>query len=165
MLDFNNDLQINEDNIEFYKWKSFFESMLDIILVEWVTQVKFSRKDLCLEFGSKIGIQRELECLSGKDPIEKIEHYKIFYCKVGVTPIFNSLAVNEKDVCDYLTPFELEISSNGLKLIKISQSFINNIVYEHDKRRSIRKKIIKLMKEYDILDYYSYHNQIDGIGI
>ena len=163
MFDFNNDLQINEDNIELYKWKSFFESMLDIILVEWIAQVNFSGKDLCLKFGSKTGIQKELKCLPGKDPIEKIEYYKTFYCKVGVTSVFNSIAINEKDVYNYLTPFELEIWPNGLKLIKISQSFINNINYENNKRHSIRKKIMNLMEEYDILDYFSYHNQINNL--
>lgn len=163
MLDFDNDLEVNEDNIELYKWKSFFESMLDIILVEWITQVNFPRKDLCLKFGSKTGIQKELNCLPGKEPIEKIEHYKIFYCKVGVTSIFNSIATNEKVVYNYLTPFELEIWPNGLKLLKISQTFIDNINYGTDKRHTIRKNIMNLMNEYDILDYYSYHNQMNDI--
>ena len=53
MLDFDNDLEVNEDNIELYKWKSFFESILDIILEGWKTKMNFPREELCLKFGSK----------------------------------------------------------------------------------------------------------------
>ena len=60
MLDFDNDLEVNEDNIELYKWKSFFESILDIILDDWETKMNFPREDLCLKFGSKKFTEKEI---------------------------------------------------------------------------------------------------------
>lgn len=163
MLDFDNDLEVNEDNIELYKWKSFFESILDIILEDQKTKKNFSREELCLKFGSKKFTEKELSYYPGEGTIEKIDHYKIFYCKVGVTLVFNEIALNKDMVHNYLIPLELEVRSNGLKLIKISQSFIdNNNCYGNNKRHTIRKNIIKLMKEYDVIDYDAYHGQING---
>lgn len=164
MLDFDNDLEVNEDNIELYKWKSFFESILDIILDGWVTHMNFPRKDLCLKFGSKKFVEKELSYYPGEGPIEKIDHTKIFYCKVGVTSVFNAIAVNKKDAHNYLMPLELEVRSNGLKLIKISNSFIDNVNYygPNSSRHIIRKKIASLLKEHDVIDYYAYHGQING---
>lgn len=163
MIDFNNDLEINEDYIELHKWKRFFESILDFILEDWETKKNFPREELCLKFGSKKFTEKELSYYSGEGPIEKIDHYKIFYCKVGVSSVFNALALDKKSVHNYLMPLELEVRSNGLKLIKISQSFIDNInYYGNNKRHTIRKNIINLMKEYDVIDYDAYHGQING---
>lgn len=163
MIDFNNDLEINEDYIELHKWKRFFESILDIILEDWETKKNFPREELCLKFGSKKFTEKELSYYSGEGPIEKIDHYKIFYCKVGVSSVFNALALDKKSVHNYIMPLELEVRSNGLKLIKISQSFIDNInYYGNNKRHTIRKNIINLMKEYDVIDYDAYHGQING---
>ena len=80
-----------------------------------------------------------------------------------MSSVFNALALSEDNVHKYLMPLELEVRSNGLKLIKISQSFIDNInYYGNNKRHTIRKNIMNLMKEYDVIDYDAYHGQING---